>query len=108
MKIVITENAAKKIENYRKEKQGFLKLKYDTEDCGCVMCGVPYLWIVSEIDQGDYEIQTNHGGILIEKSKEVFFDEELTIDFNENAHCFQLKSPNQYINPRMGLLDKTI
>ena len=107
MEITITERAKTKIDELQKDKTGYLKLKYDTEDCGCVMCGVTNLWLVNELEEDDYEIQTNHGGIYVEKSKEVFLDDVLTIDFNQASHCFQLKSPNQYLNPRMSLLDKT-
>jgi len=107
MEITITEQAKEKIIELKNDKKGYLKLKYDTEECGCVMCGVTNLWLVSELESDDYEIKTNHSGIYIEKSKEVFFDDKMTIDFNEKAHCFQLKSPNQYLNPRMSFIDKT-
>lgn len=107
MKITITDHAAEKINQYRVGREGLLKLKYDAEECGCVMCGVTNLWLVSELEDDDYEIETNNGGIYVEKSKEVFLDEVLTIDFNADAHCFQLKSPNQYLNPRMNIFDKT-
>jgi len=107
MEISVTNLAAEKIEEMRKGKAGFLKLKYDTDECGCVMCGVTNLWLVSELEEDDYKIETNHGGIYMEKSKEVFFEENMTIDFNEKSHCFQLKSPNQYVNPRMSLIDQT-
>lgn len=107
MKITITDYAAEKINQYRVGREGLLKLKYDAEECGCVMCGVTNLWLVSELEDDDYEIETNNGGIYVEKSKEVFLDEVLTIDFNADAHCFQLKSPNQYLNPRMNIFDKT-
>jgi len=108
MKITITDHAAEKINQYRIGKDGWLKLKYDTEDCGCVMCGVSNLWLVHELESDDYEIKTNNGSIYIEKSKEVFLDDTLTIDFNEQAYCFQLKSPNQYLNPRMSFFDKSL
>lgn len=107
MKISITASAADKIDEKRKGKQGYLKLKYDAEECGCIMCGVINLWLVNELEEDDYKMETNHGSIYMEKSKEVFFDESMTIDFNESAYCFQLKSPNQYLNPRMSFMDKT-
>src|SRR3954471_24626198 len=91
MQITITDDAAEKINQYRVGKDGLLKLKYDTEECGCVMCGVTNLWLVSDLEDDDYRVETNNGGIYVEKSKEVFLDEVLTIDFNEAAHCFQLK-----------------
>ncbi|WP_102274669.1 iron-sulfur cluster biosynthesis family protein [Cytobacillus massiliigabonensis] len=108
MEIIVTEEAANKI---RAKKSGrnssYLKLKYDTEGCGCVVSGVAALWLVNELEDDDNEIHTNIGSIYIEKSKEVFFEETMTIDFSEKANCFQLKSPNQYLNPRMSLYDKT-
>jgi uncharacterized protein YqkB len=107
MEISITERAKVKIDELQKGKRGYVKLKYDTEDCGCVMCGVSNLWLVSELESDDYEIKTNNGSIYIERSKEVFLDDNMTIDFNEQAHCFQLKSPNQYLNPRMSFFDKS-
>lgn len=108
MKIIVTEEAANKIKARIDGKNGYLKLKYDTEGCGCVVSGVSALWLVNELDDDDHEIKTNIGSIYIEKSKEVFFEETMTIDFSEKANCFQLKSPNQYLNPRMSLYDRKI
>lgn len=107
MEITITDRAQEKISAYQAGKQGMLKLKYDTEECGCVMCGVTNLWLVNQLEDDDYAIETKHGRIYVEKSKEVFLDDVLMIDFHEAANCFQLKSPNQYLNPRMSLIDKT-
>jgi uncharacterized protein YqkB len=108
MEITITEQAAEKIKKFKEGKKGFVKLKYDTEDCGCVMCGVTNLWLVSELDdQDDYKVVTNDEEIYVEKSKEVFLDDRLSIDYNVKSNCFVLKSPQQYINPRMGFFDKT-
>ena len=108
MDISITEAAAKKIKERIAGKNGYLKLKYDTDGCGCVVSGVTALWLVNELDSDDREIKTDIGSIYIEKSKEVFLDENLKIDFSEKANCFQLKSPNQYLNPRMSFFDKTV
>ncbi|MCM3704631.1 MULTISPECIES: iron-sulfur cluster biosynthesis family protein [Cytobacillus] len=107
MEITLTELAAEKLSGRIAGKEGFIKLKYDIDGCGCVVSGVAALWLVEELDEDDREIQTNTGSIYVEKSKEVFLDENLTIDFSEKANCFQLKSPNQYLNPRMSLIDKT-
>ncbi|WP_227395219.1 iron-sulfur cluster biosynthesis family protein [Jeotgalibacillus aurantiacus] len=102
MKITITGPASEKITEKLPEK-GFLKLKYDTEGTGCVMNGVPILWHVEEPEEDDQLIETNDRPILIEKSKEVFYDKELTIDYSASAGMFQLKSPGQTINGRMSL-----
>lgn len=108
MEILITEEAQERINRLIKDKEGYVKLKYDTDECGCVMYGVTNLWLVSDLESDDYEVKTNQRSIYIERSKEVFLDEQLTIDFNEKAFCFILKSPNQYLNPRMSFVDRTI
>ena len=72
MEILITEHAQKEINERKNDKAGYVKLKYDTDECGCVMCGVSNLWLVPELDDDDYEVKTNHESIYIEKSKEVF------------------------------------
>ncbi|KON87146.1 heme biosynthesis protein HemY [Sporosarcina globispora] len=107
MEIALTELAAEKLSKRIAGKDGFLKLKYDIDGCGCVVSGVTALWLVNELDEDDREIKTNAGSIYVEKSKEVFLDDDLTIDFSEKANCYQLKSPNQYLNPRMSFIDKT-
>ncbi|WP_141431842.1 iron-sulfur cluster biosynthesis family protein [Bacillus sp. 03113] len=107
MQIEITEAAAAKLSEQINGQTGFLKLKYDTEGCGCVVNGVPALWFVSKLHDDDLEIQTNAGSIYVERSKEVFFDEKMKIDFVEAANYYQLKSPSQYLNPTMSFYNKT-
>lgn len=107
MEIRVTERAAQKIAERLQHREGYLKLKYDTEGCGCVVSGVAALWIVSDLDDDDMEVETAAGSIYVEKSKLVFLDENMIIDFSDQANCFQLKSPNQYLNPRMSLIDQT-
>lgn len=106
MEITITDIAAKKIEEKKGQQEGFLKLKYDTEGCGCVVSGVTALWLVDKIDEDDREIETSIGSIYVEKSKEVFLNENLKIDFSPLSNSFQLKSPNEFLNPRMSFLNK--
>jgi uncharacterized protein YqkB len=107
MEVTLTEAAARKIEEKTAGKTGYLKLKYDTDGCGCAVNGVTALWFVSETDSEDEEIITNSGSIFVEKPKKVFLDEKMKIDFLESANCFQLKSPGEILNGRMSFLDKT-
>ena len=105
MKIEITNEAMQKIIDKIDHQEGYLKLKYDTEGCGCVVSGIPTLWYVRTPDEGeDIEIETNSYPILVEKSKTVFLDEELKIDFSTASNTFQLKSPGQIINGRMNFV----
>ncbi|MCA1054726.1 iron-sulfur cluster biosynthesis family protein [Rossellomorea aquimaris] len=105
MKIQFTDAATQKINDKIAGKEGYLKLKYDTEGCGCVVSGIPTLWYVTEPDgTDDVTVETNRFPILVEKSKTVFLDEELKIDFSTSSNTFQLKSPGQIINGRMNFL----
>jgi uncharacterized protein YqkB len=107
MNITFTDRAVERIQAKWPENSGkLLKLKYDVEGCGCVMSGVSALWIISEQEEGDVVVPTNFRPLLMEKAKQVFFDEHMTIDFAVEANSFMLKSPNQILNPRMALVDK--
>lgn len=106
MEINITDRAAEKITEKKGAHEGFLKLKYDVEGCGCVMSGVTSLWLVDKIDEDDRPIDTAIGQIYVEKSKEVFLNDQMTIDFSPSSNSLQLKSPNEFLNPRMSFLNK--
>lgn len=106
MEITITDIAAQKIAEKKGQQEGFLKLKYDTEGCGCVVSGVTVLWLVDELHEEDRAIETSIGPIYVEKSKEVFLNDNLKIDFSPSTNSFQLKSPGEYLNPRMSFLIK--
>lgn len=109
MEIFITEEAAAKINEKAAGRVGYLKLKYDTDGCGWAVSGVAALWFTGELDNDDIEIKTNDRSVYVEKSKLVFFDEQMKIDFSGSTNSFQLKSPQQIINGRMGFIikDKT-
>ncbi|PFA63900.1 heme biosynthesis protein HemY [Bacillus sp. AFS015802] len=105
MKIQLTNEATRKIQDKIGTQKGHLKLKYDTEGCGCVVSGIPTLWFVHHPVEGeDIKIETNTLSIFVEKSKMVFLDEELKIDFSSQSNTFQLKSSGQIINGRMNFL----
>lgn len=106
MRITITEAAEKKLLERTAGKQGVFRIEYDTENC-CSVNGIAVLWFVRQPYEGDGKAETNGLPVFMEKSKEIFFDEEMTIDFKESKGCFQLKSRNQYFNPSMSLIDKT-
>lgn len=106
MQLTITEAAEKKLTERTAGKQGVFRIEYDTKNC-CSVSGTAMLWFISKPYETDQEMETNGLPVFMEKSKEVFFDEKMTIDFAEHKGCFVLKSPNQYFNPCMSLIDKT-
>lgn len=106
MEINITEAAAEKINARTEGQEGYLKLKYDTDECGCAVNGVVVLWFVPVLDNDDIAIETNDRTVYLEKSKLVFFDDQMKIDFSKATNCFQLKSPQQMLNGHMSLIIK--
>jgi uncharacterized protein YqkB len=106
MYIEWTERAAEKIASKIQGQKGYLQLKYDTDGCGCVVSGVTALWLVSELEEGTEKAETNGLPLYVETSKMIFLDEVMKIDFVPEANSFQLKSPNQILNPRMSYFNK--
>lgn len=105
MNLTFTDKAIEKLNQNPMVRKKQLKLKYDIEGCGCVNDGVPILWLVNKLDSDDFTLETNYLPIVMEKSKLVFFDEDMTIDVVEGKSCLQLRSPNQIINPRLMVVE---
>jgi uncharacterized protein YqkB len=106
MVIIFTETAMSALsDRIVGEQPQYLFLDYDVEGCGCVMSGVSQLKIKEEQTNGEKLIETNFLPVLIEEKYEVFFDPKMTIDFQAKYNCFQLKSPNQILNPRMSFVN---
>ncbi|SFA53837.1 iron-sulfur cluster biosynthesis family protein [Anoxybacillus pushchinoensis] len=104
VKITITERAIEQLRRVQGNKH--VKLIYDTDGCGCAVNGVPMLLLVDQLDEHDVEIETNDMPIWMEKHQLIFFDDQMTLDVVDGAGCFQLKSPNQILNPRMSLVER--
>ncbi|MFS0643924.1 iron-sulfur cluster biosynthesis family protein [Siminovitchia sp. 179-K 8D1 HS] len=103
--VSITEKAAEKIKEKLGDRDLALKLIYETD--GCAVSGIPTLKFekTQKAANDELVIETNKMPLLIEKSKLVYLDSELEIDFSDDSHTFQLTSPNEILNGRMSLLD---
>jgi uncharacterized protein YqkB len=106
MEIVFTDAALERLQNRMQDKKGFVKLKHDTEGCGCVVSGVAALWLVDKPEENDTRILTNGPDLYLDYNTEVFFDEKMTIDAPAGNH-FSLKCPSEILNPAMKYYDKT-
>jgi len=104
VKIIFTDRAIEQLTPILTETKRMLKLKYDTDDCGCLINGVIALSLVDEADDDDMAVDTNFVPVFVEKSRLVFYDDTMTIDIVEGGGCFQLKSPGQILSPRMPLV----
>ncbi|MFD0770424.1 iron-sulfur cluster biosynthesis family protein [Bacillus sp. CGMCC 1.60114] len=103
MNVTVTDAAYEKIKEMIPSETNYIKLFYDNEGCGCVMSGIIDLVAVSEKDERDVEISSNKFQFIADRTKLVFMDDNLTVDFQESGGNFQLKSPSQYYNPNMKL-----
>ncbi|WP_429631043.1 iron-sulfur cluster biosynthesis family protein [Anoxybacillus kestanbolensis] len=104
MNVTLTKRAIEHLRRVQGNKH--VKLIYDTDGCGCAVNGVPMLLLVDQLDEHDVEIETNDMPIWMEKHQLIFFDDQMTLDVVDGAGCFQLKSPNQILNPRMSLVER--
>jgi uncharacterized protein YqkB len=103
--ITFTEKAIQQLTPILTQTGRMLKLKYDTDGCGCLVSGVIALWLVNEADEDDIAVETNFVPVLVEKSRLIFYDDTMTIDTAAGTNVFQLKSPGQILNPRMPLVE---
>ncbi|MDM5190449.1 iron-sulfur cluster biosynthesis family protein [Bacillus sp. DX4.1] len=103
MNVTVTDAAYKKIVDTIPSEANYIKLFYDTEGCGCVMCGIIDLVAVSEKDERDVDIASNKFQFIADRTKLVFMDDNLTVDLHESGGHFQLKSSSQFYNPNMKL-----
>jgi uncharacterized protein YqkB len=106
MELTITNAALVRLQQKMQDKAGYLKLKHDTEGCGCVVSGVAALVLVDEIEASATKISTNGPDLYLEYNTEVFFNETMIIDTAAGNH-FTLKSPNEMLNPAMKFYDQT-
>ena len=104
MNVTWTKRAIEHLRRVQGNKH--VKLIYDTDGCGCAVNGVPVLLLIDELDEYDVVIETNDVPIWMEKHQLIFFDDQMTLDVVDGAGCFQLKSPNQILNPRMSLVER--
>lgn len=107
MRIIFTESAVAEIRRILdRQTGGRLKLVYDAEGCGCAVSGVPTLWITDEPDRNDFSVAGDPFEVLMDRKHEVFFEENMTIDYQASGYCFVLKSSGQIYNANMRLIDK--
>lgn len=101
MKILWDDVAKQKLESLTDGKDGFVKLIYDSEDCGCGDDGVTTLWYISEPEGNEDVIDTNIGKMLVDKDKTIYMAEDMKIVWVEDYNSFRLTTSNGIINPFM-------
>lgn len=113
MQFHITKAASKQLHKLREdERAGYLKLVFDAEGCGCSLEGVPALWLIQNLEPKDViaeltkESESSPWPLVYEQRHEVFFEEQLTLDYKPQHNSFVLKSNNQIYSNRMIIADQ--
>ncbi|GIN73500.1 hypothetical protein J14TS2_39750 [Bacillus sp. J14TS2] len=105
MKLFITPEAEKQIKQKMRVNHSIVTLKYETEGCGCAVSGIPTLELINQqqVNEEDYvRVATDAMDVYIEKTKLVFFDDEMKIDYLQEKQIFRLSSPSEILNGRMS------
>lgn len=111
MELCLTRAASKQMFK-QKDENGYLKLVYDAEGCGCIMSGVTGLWLVQVLEDDDTEIRLTEDSqpspwtIVHEKRHSLFFEERLILDYTPHTQHYKLFSNNQIYNMRISIIDK--
>ncbi len=106
LEILCTDQAIEKINSILKPNTKHVKLAYDPEGCGCIMSALAQLWVVDRLRENDRFQTGNSYPILYDIRHEIFFEEQLIIDYHHENRSFILKSNQQNYNSSMQLIEK--
>ncbi|MFD1774335.1 iron-sulfur cluster biosynthesis family protein [Paenibacillus rhizophilus] len=93
MKIHLTPLAEKRLKKRLGSQPGTFKLFYDTVDCGCD--GINVLLILDKPDTGDLHVEAGDLPVVVGNQHEIFYEEQLKLDADENTSSFKLSSDSQ-------------
>ncbi|MBM7552383.1 iron-sulfur cluster biosynthesis family protein [Thalassobacillus pellis] len=100
MKLTITDSAKIQLESLRGEEHPYLRLFYDTDDCGCGVNGVPTVRWTSHRTEWDKSIESTDYSVIVHKQQAIFFSEKLKLDAYGGA--LRLSSPEGILNPAIS------
>jgi uncharacterized protein YqkB len=72
-----------------------LYLLYDNEGCGCAVNGVPHLLVVQQTPAYVAIAQSEGAYIYFNPLHAIYFEEQMTIDYQPERMAFTLKSSQQ-------------
>ncbi|MBW7473965.1 iron-sulfur cluster biosynthesis family protein [Paenibacillus oenotherae] len=104
MQFTFTDSAVEQLSGLLEDGNRSLRLKYDTEGCGCVVSGVPALELIGAPDADDKQADGTPYAVWYEPRFAVFFEPNLRIDYNKERHSFSLKSDNQIYTNNLRLV----
>jgi uncharacterized protein YqkB len=103
-----TEAAQNRLASYPLSAGDRIRLVYDSEGCGCAVSGVASLWLVSESEGDELRAETNAETLPITflKRHEIFFEEQMQLDYSEERLAFRLSSKGQIYGSGILVTDR--
>ncbi|MYL32655.1 iron-sulfur cluster biosynthesis family protein [Pontibacillus yanchengensis] len=103
MKLHITDEAKKQLQQLQPVNHSMLRLYYDTDGCGCGVDGMPILHFTDQQTVYDEEVENDNYTVIIDDQQKLFFDESMTLEWN--GQLFRLKSPKGMLNASISSTD---
>ncbi|OUS75376.1 hypothetical protein B1748_18050 [Paenibacillus sp. MY03] len=107
MFITFSASAARKLEPYLADGSAKLKLLHDT-DRGCGMSGVPTLRLIGEPTGNDRQASGDPFTFYYEPWQEVFYEDNLRVDYNETEGSFSLRGDSQIYTSHLRFIDRVM
>ncbi|KGP72159.1 iron-sulfur cluster biosynthesis family protein [Pontibacillus yanchengensis] len=103
MRLHITEQAIKQLQQLQPANCSMLRLYYDTDGCGCGVDGMPIIHFTNQRTLYDEEVENDHYTVIIDDQQKLFFDDNMTLEWN--GQLFRLKSPKGMLNASISSRD---
>ncbi|WP_079708573.1 iron-sulfur cluster biosynthesis family protein [Paraliobacillus ryukyuensis] len=97
MKLMITKQAKNKLSMLNDQNQPYLRLFYDTDDCGCGVNGLPTIRFANHKEELDKEVDCASFDVIVNRQQAIFFAASLTLSYETTG--FRLSSPEGILNP---------
>ncbi|OZU90041.1 hypothetical protein CIL03_02575 [Virgibacillus indicus] len=97
MKLSISPEARKQLNQLNTENSRYLLLWYDTDGCGCGVNGMPTIRFTNEKTSSDIKVDNDMYSVLIHKQQATFFAENMSLSLVNGV--FRLSSPEGILNP---------
>ena len=107
MHIHITASAAERLQALAGSPDTIFKLVYDAEGCGCAVSGVPALWMLDRTAMLESDLKAaSDPTIVYERRHEVFYEDQLTLDYDQEDRRFRLSSNSQIYANDLAVVDR--
>lgn len=97
MKLTISEKAQQELKILNETNKPYLRLYYDTDDCGCGVNGLPTIRFSNHKMEMDKAVVCDEFSVIVNKQQAIFFATALTLSYD--TYGFRLSSAEGILNP---------